>query len=66
MIGRILPRHLEIIYLINHNFMQVRPAYNLTRIKILYYLLVIFKLMFKYENMCHISNELNAFSFNAI
>jgi starch phosphorylase len=22
MLGRILPRHLEIIYLINHNFMQ--------------------------------------------
>ena len=28
MIGNILPRHLEIIYLINHNFMQVRNHFH--------------------------------------
>jgi starch phosphorylase len=30
MIGAILPRHLEIIYLINHNFMQVIEGSFLT------------------------------------
>ena len=28
MLGRILPRHLEIIYLINHNFMKVARSFS--------------------------------------